>query len=333
MAINCTHSDFLDAARKLHGDMYDYSLVQYIDFKTPITIICPVHGKIQQAPYRHLKGIGCGLCGKQKSIQSRTKSIDTFITEANIVYGGKFDYSKAVYKNAHTKLTIICPVHGEFQQTPDMHLKTKAGCGLCANKLKSTAKLKTTKQFLIKAEDVHGTVYDYSTVDYTRSNIPVTIICPTHGEFQQTPSNHIHAKHKCPKCSYEMLPGYYSTQTFIDNDVLSNTIGNLYVIIVCDKNYNQTFIKVGITINSVEQRFASDFFNNDRFIIKILLTKHGKLVDIFNIEQAVLLNFKQYKLIPYYQFGGQTECFSTSITADIIIFINSVGISTDLTLY
>lgn len=57
---------------------------------------------------------------------SKKKTTEQFISEAIKVHGDKYDYSKVEYKGCNTDVLIICPIHGEFSQTPTHHL---LGCG------------------------------------------------------------------------------------------------------------------------------------------------------------------------------------------------------------
>ena len=114
-------SEFIRKAHEVHGDKYDYSKVKYVNSHTPITIICPVHGEFQQLPYCHLQGNGCSACNGGDRFKDRLTT-EEFIQKAKEVHGNKYDYSKVNYVNAHTPITIICPVHGEFQQEPCDHL-------------------------------------------------------------------------------------------------------------------------------------------------------------------------------------------------------------------
>lgn len=129
------------------------------------------------------------------------KTLELFIKQAKIIHGDKYDYSKCEYNGAHIKVCIICPIHGEFWQTPANHLKGRK-CPKCKfDKLKKT-NLKTLEQFIEEAKQVHGDKYDYSKVVYVNDKTKICITCPKHGEFWQTPNNHI-KNHGCPKCSFE----------------------------------------------------------------------------------------------------------------------------------
>lgn len=127
------------------------------------------------------------------------KTLKQFIKDANKVHLNKYDYSKVEYKNAHIKVCIICPDHGEFWQIPNNHLNGN-GCPKCR-----TVKMKKLltfdkKQFVERSNVVHNNKYDYSDVYYVNARSAVDIICPSHGTFQQTPDNHLKG-HGCPKCA------------------------------------------------------------------------------------------------------------------------------------
>ena len=193
MAKKLTQEDFIERAKQVHGNKYDYSKIKYINFRTKVCIICPEHGEFWQRPMHHLFNHGCPKCsGKEKLTQ------ENFIEKARKIHGDKYDYSKVNYIGNKTKVCIICPKHGEFWQRPNDHLNGK-GCSICAGKIK-----KTTEQFIEESKKNHGDKYDYSKVDYINGITKVCIICPEHGEFWQTPNDHLDG-HGCPKCNKSSL--------------------------------------------------------------------------------------------------------------------------------
>ena len=116
-----TKEEFIEKARQVHGDKYDYSKVEYKNNKTKICIVCPIHGEFWQRPNDHLNGRGCDKCGG-----TATMTLQDFIEKSNIIHKNKYDYSKVEYTNYETKVYIVCPKHGEFWQNPHSHLN---GCG------------------------------------------------------------------------------------------------------------------------------------------------------------------------------------------------------------
>ena len=105
-----TTEEFIQKAQAVHGDKYDYSKVNYVNYRTRVLIICPKHGEFLQRPDIHLQGKGCTKCGRERIGIASSKSKEQFLQEARKVHGDKYDYSKVDYVNYQTKVTIICPV-------------------------------------------------------------------------------------------------------------------------------------------------------------------------------------------------------------------------------
>lgn len=133
----------------------------------------------------------------------RKITLEQFLSNAEKIHKNKYDYSKVVYLDNKTKICIICPVHGEFWQIPNNHLKPNnksQGCSKCrSDKLSLLYRLDKNK-FLEKARTAHGNKYDYSKVNYINSHIKIIITCSEHGDFEQTPLNHIYNNQGCPGC-------------------------------------------------------------------------------------------------------------------------------------
>ncbi len=127
--------EFVAKAKNIHGDRYDYSSSDYVNSYTKVKIICLKHGDFWQSPNSHLKGRGCPVCGLSENKTKRTKSTEQFVKEAKEIHGDRYDYSLANYKNSKSKVKIICPEHGEFEQTPNLHLRGR-GCPNCFVKSK-----------------------------------------------------------------------------------------------------------------------------------------------------------------------------------------------------
>ena len=124
MSKKTTIKEFIDAAQKIHGTKYDYSLVQFKDNKSNISIICPIHGVFTQRLSNHLHNHGCLACAK-------IQNTDHFIIKAKSIHGDKYDYCDSVYINCLTPVKIYCKEHGEFMQKPPVHLSGKSGCPVC----------------------------------------------------------------------------------------------------------------------------------------------------------------------------------------------------------
>lgn len=200
---------FIEKSRKRHGDKYDYSKVQYVDSLTKVCIVCPEHGEFWQTPQGHVRGYECPECAKKR--QGKRSNVDEFIAKAKEVHGEKYDYSKVNYVNAMTKVTIICPTHGEFEMIPMNHIMGQ-GCPKCHGRGL------TQEEVIERFKEVHGDKYDYSQVVFTKMHEKVKIICPKHGEFYQTPAKHYSHKQGCPKCGKEerKLKRLKNTERFIE---------------------------------------------------------------------------------------------------------------------
>lgn len=185
MGRKLTIKDFVDRGNTIHEGKYDYGKVKYINTKSKVEIICPEHGVFEQTPEKHLnRGRGCPVCGGTEQITT-----DSFITRAKEIHNDVYDYSQVIYKKAKVKIKIICPEHGIFKQTPSSHIHQKTGCPKCSKKHQYS-----TKEFVTKSMEMHGDRYDYGKVEYKNNYTYVTIICDKHGEFKQTPSNHLRGK-------------------------------------------------------------------------------------------------------------------------------------------
>lgn len=198
-----TTEEFIEEARLVHGDKYDYSRVEYKSAHEKVNIICPIHGEFWQTAHNHLRGQECYKCGLEKRNKKNTKTTEKFIEDSRKIHGDKYDYSKVKYQGCEKKVCIICPIHGEFWQTPSVHL-SGSGCNKCH--LDNIKEKYTRKQedVIRDFNKVHNFKYDYSKVDYKFCDDKVCIICPTHGEFWQTSSMHLMGS-GCPKCKSSHL--------------------------------------------------------------------------------------------------------------------------------
>lgn len=195
-----TKEQFIEKSKQIHGNKYDYSKVNYIDSETPVIIICPEHGEFPQIPSNHYKhGSGCPECGKIQAGKQRRIGKENLIKRFREVHGNKYDYSKMsedVIMNGD--ITIICPIHGEFKQTPANHLHS--GCLKCGWELTHSKQRIPIEEFISRCKEIHPE-YDYSITEYKGLNSNIKYICPVHGIVEQNARDHLHNKSGCPKCS------------------------------------------------------------------------------------------------------------------------------------
>ena len=201
MPARLSKEQFVEKARQIHSDKYDYSFVEYVNNSTHVKIVCPIHGEFKQTPNAHLMGQACPECGKKIKADKKRLSVSDFIKNAKKVHGNKYDYSLVEYNSSKSKVKIICPVHGEFEQTPNAHLRN-GGCAKCGKQSMADKQSLTTETFIQKAIKVHGHKYIYDCVDYVSSRDNVVIKCPIHGEFSKLPAMHLLGQ-GCTTCAIE----------------------------------------------------------------------------------------------------------------------------------
>jgi G:T-mismatch repair DNA endonuclease (very short patch repair protein) len=128
---------FIKECRKIHKNNYDYSKVEYVNNRTEVEIVCPIHGSFRQTPIIHLRGCGCKKCGNTSCANIERKKLDKFISDSKDKHLNKYDYSKVNYINAKAPVEIICLIHGSFWQSPNNHLHGKYGqdCPKCSNRI------------------------------------------------------------------------------------------------------------------------------------------------------------------------------------------------------
>jgi len=173
---------------------------------------------------------------------------EKFLKKAKDKFNNRYDYSSTIYKGIHTKIEIICKLHGSYWQTPISHLASHVGCPDCVSIRYKEAKRKSIDQFLLECKNLHGDKYDYSNVAYINQNTQVKITCHIHGEFMQTPNCHLITT-GCPQCGrkkrdqglrhtkeriIEDIKKIYGDQYIYDGIIYANN--NMPIEIVCKQH-------------------------------------------------------------------------------------------------
>jgi hypothetical protein len=202
---------FIERSIKIHNNEYDYSKtdLEHRDEKGRVCVICPKHGEFWVKPSHHLDGHKCKRCISSKPRRrkdgSNSMGLEEFIKRARKVHGDKYDYSSTNYINSSTDVCIICPIHGEFNQIPDNHLRGK-GCRECGFESSHKKQRKTTEQFILECKSLYGDLFDYSKSVYQGNKKDVIVKCNKCGkEFKITPHNHLVHKEGCPFCKLSKL--------------------------------------------------------------------------------------------------------------------------------
>jgi len=270
-------------------------LTNYIDNKTKI-LTSNEYGNYLISPIVLMKGC-------LPNIQSAVNKNKVFKNMAKEIHHEFYDYSKIEYINNITKICIVCPVHGEFWQTPSAHMLGN-GCKKCSNAILSSKRRFSLADFMEATVKAHGNFYDYSKVNYINMKTKVCIICPTHGEFWQTPDTHLSGK-RCRKCSDDEAKGFYTIKNAEKNKEEWITIdAKVYLCKLFDNSTNECFYKIGITKKSILSRISKI-----PYTCKILNYIETNIYEACFIEHMLHEYNKPNKYITNKLFNGKTECF------------------------
>lgn len=184
-----TFDEFFQSCQPVHNGKYEYDKDSYVKMRVKMRIICPIHGDFWQTPSEHKKGKGCPTCGGSKKLTAAENE-----AQSRVVHGDKYEYINSTFKNTKSKMLIVCPIHGDFWQTPADHKQGK-GCPKCGGTQALNA-----DQVISVSKEVHNNTYDYMSDTISTNHVKMGIVCKIHGVFWQTPANH-KAGHGCPKCA------------------------------------------------------------------------------------------------------------------------------------
>ncbi|MGI0076105.1 MAG: GIY-YIG nuclease family protein [Nitrosopumilaceae archaeon] len=319
MSRKSTTEEFICKSMQFHGSRYDYSKVNYISAISRVCIICPTHGEFFQVAIIHSTGHGCTVCKSEKISKAKKYTTAYYIQKAIQVHGHKYNYSKLIYVNAHKKVCIICSVHGEFWIASFVHLRG-SGCKQCFYAQPQQKQIYAGATFTKKCNSVHNNKYSYSLVTYTSNRDKIIIICPKHGKFTQRASDHLNG-HGCPLCAKGKSFGVYSNLYFNLNPLEKNKPATLYLFHITTEN--EGFLKLGITQRRLKCRLNEINYEIKKGSIIIIDYISTTCFKAFKYEQHLLTNLKNYRYIPTFSFGGNTECFTENGKMSIIDFFHS----------
>lgn len=285
----------------------------------------------------------------------RKLNTEEFIKRAREVHGNKYDYSKSVYIDARSPITIICPKHGEFYSIPDNHINKRSGCPYCSGIIPIT-----TEEFIRRAKETHGNKYDYSKTVYTNNHTPLIITCPIHGDFEQIPSDHLSSLIPCPSCD---LSRNVDTNKFIQKSKLIHGDRYIYdkvvytgnrvpVVIICREHgeflqrphehlighgcpicnggksiTTEEFIKRAIKVHGNKYDYSKTRYINNHTHIIITCPEHGDFVQLphnhlngygcpYCTQSKLEVKFKNFLILNNISFIEQA-------TWDWLVFINN----------
>lgn len=194
-----TTEEVREILKNIYGNKYDFSESEFINARTPIKAICPIHGEFEKHIDDLMRGRACQECSRI----SKMKTIEEFIQDARKIHGEKYIYTE--YKGNKTKVPIICPEHGEFMMTPNCHLNGQ-GCPSCGYEKNASKKRIGKEKTIERFKKKFGDLYDYSlwTTEYKNVEEEIEIICKKHGVFKKSIHDHFNGE-GCPICRMSKL--------------------------------------------------------------------------------------------------------------------------------
>lgn len=192
-----TRDSFIEKANSIFNGKYSYEKVNYVDYKTEVTITCPIHGDFKQRPSNHLKGHGCPHCAKN-GVRPTLEAFRARFSDKMI------NLSEFEYKRATDAGKCLCERCGNVWYTTPMSLMKGSGCPRCAKERRVMKRTSNIDEFIRKFQEKHGINYDFSEAKYVNAITKMAVICPSHGKFFMSP-NDLLSGHGCPTCSSSRL--------------------------------------------------------------------------------------------------------------------------------
>ena len=224
---------FISRSIENHGDTYNYDKTIYYSNKDKVIITCKIHGDFEQTPNKHLIGRGCNECGGSKKMTW----LD-FLLKANNKHNNKFIYKDQLFENGRSKIIITCPIHGDFKQLMEAHLRGD-GCASCAG-----CKNYNEETILEKLYDIHNNRYEYNLYDFINNRSIIEITCPIHGKFNMRAANHLQGQ-ICRKCyikNFSLAEDFFLNKclekhnNYYDYSKSKYIKGDYDIIIICPKH-------------------------------------------------------------------------------------------------
>ena len=197
-----------DVVRRLHErhPHYDFSRFEYRGSTHKSVVVCPTHGEFVSHYESLISGHGCPTCGRESSVATRRRSAgDVLIQMKNMFPDLDFPHINKDFTNVTDPIRCVCPKHGEFKKAPHKMLSGAQGCPECGKERSISSRILSRDEVIRRFRDAHGDTYDYSKVEYTTIDKPVTITCHEHGDFQQVPQGHMTGA-GCFLCSLKVKP-------------------------------------------------------------------------------------------------------------------------------
>lgn len=232
-------------------------------------------------------------------------TIDEFISNCNRIHNNKYDYSKVNFRINSDKVTIICPIHGEFEQIAKNHFNG-CECYNCFSLKRGEKRAYSREEIVNRATSIWGDRFNYSDMEYTGILNKHEIKCNLCGEkFIQDLNNHInYKKNGCPNCKFGRG---WSRSQWVDYCNRTNRSIALVYIVRCFSE-EEEFVKIGITSSSTMRRF-----HRIPYEYEVIKEIKGSPLFVYDKEIELHRKFVKYRKRPLKSFKGEFECYSTEI--------------------
>lgn len=305
---------------------YDFTNSDFKGTSKPLSFRCSIHDKelhIEIASYLRKKFNHCKECKEEASTKLKSKNLEkrialkksdnkekrtyNFYNHSNVVIHKSYDFSESDFKGVNKPFTLRCSIHNKEIVLKKAELLKTNKNNKCEECEAEFIEFYQTEKFIVKANRLFNSKFNYSKVEDYRYKEHVTIICPIHGEFTQVPNVHLRSVSGCTKCGEDLAAslGGYSRSAYI-NKTKSDT-SNVYVIKLTGNN--ESFYKIGITSYTVDERFKQGYLPEEYSIeIKYIFSELDKGI-AYDFEKLLHKNNKLNKYNPLIKFAGYTECF------------------------
>jgi len=315
-----TSEFYHELAHKKHNHVYDYSNWSgYNPIHTKVCIICHTHGNFYQTIANHVNGAGCPFCRNEELLSGfNKKPLSYFINKAKQIHNDFYDYSKWVdVKNTSIDtVVIICPIHGEFNQTPASHIDKKAGCSICAN---DNRKQTCTKKYgvdhpskqhmselvLSRLQEVDWLTYQHHTSHRTLDNISHEL------KIQDTTVGKYFKKYDIPVKQFFSSIGECDISLFLTNNDIQIEVNNRTII-------SPKEIDIYIPSHNIAIEFCGLYWHSDihktnyyhKTKLELCKQRGIRLITIFEDEWKYKQTIVQNKLLTILGKSNQSTIFA-----------------------
>ena len=251
--------EWINRAKSVHGNKYDYSKSLYAGAHEYITITCSVHGDFRQRASNHISlERGCSICaGVKNPTDNKNKLISQqeFLRRCELAHKDSLlDFTKAKYTGSRNKVSVHCNLHGE-QMIHAGNLMRGSGCIQCAHEKNSKERRTPVDEFIERASNAYDVDYDYSEVEFKNLHEKITVICYQHGAWEVIAANHIIGKSGCPTCH---------SKRFVENAKKINTLTT------------EDFIAMSVKAHGYKYDYSNTVYSHSNEKVYIVCRKHGE---------------------------------------------------------